>query len=660
MTHTNDLTALALTHSALHRLAIPHIYSRFDIVWPDSASSQDTKAGVDALTYGLSTLVSSREAFDVPDDKHDQSTACPHCGKKDNQEGHFASESLNRRRRGNDYAKHTKKFSLGNGPSEWVAEYFINKESGKMLGTLAALALARMVNLECFVWDMASGIVRDVWDSIASKGNGEPSRLQSIWVRCHDNKIMSPSFLPGSVPMHLSMVPNESSSATPQKSNGVLIDSYRRIEHPSFSNLPSLKSVTVLAIDELAYMEELSLLLERSSQTLRELRIGTTCNWPPASVHSLQEYLGNDGLLGVLFSKILAHHGAYLHTNCPIQELKVAEQRGGKEEKMPVSEVVLPEDTKTLEKVSVVELPSQDHRDSGICLSPTQSTEVESVLCDIVEQAVASAEPRNWKYLRRSNVAPPKDFGVVTDPLLTTNKLSLDVLELERIKLGIKVLREAVDWTKLTNLTLLNCVGDDKLWRTLQKTFAPQPSIGYGPISQTTSAPLEYSLKLRKIRTNNVSPTFIALLKETLAPNSLEWLFLHEKEDESSKVTIESILRGPLRWHRNSIRKLMIDSSAGSRRQSKAKKWAFTREVLAFVTNKMSGIRELAFSVDYKDWVSQEISDCRPMTKASSITSYSNFLAFPAYVLCIFLKLLTTFMVLISTQENWPPRYWIS
>ena len=614
---------------------------------------------MDALTYGLSTLVSSREAFYVPDDEQDQSATCPHCGQKNNQEGHVVPKSLDRRRRGNDYAKYTKKFSLGNGPSEWVAEYFINKESGKMLGTLAALALARMVNLECFVWDMASGIVRDVWDSIAAKGNGEPSRLQSIWVRCHDNKTMSPSFLPGSVPMHLSVVSNESSSPTVPKNHGVLIDSYRRIEHPSFSNLPSLKSVTVLAIDELAYVEELSLLLERSSQTLRELRIGTTCNWPPAATHSLQEYLGNDGVLGVLFSKILARHGAYLHTNCPIQGLKIAERRGGKEEKMAHSEVVSPE-TKTLEKVSVVELPSEAHRDSSVCLSPTQSTEVESVLCDIVEQAVESAEPRTWKYLRRSNVALPKDFGVVTDPLLTTSKLSLDVLELERIKLGIKVLREAVDWTKLTNLTLLNCVGDDKLWRTLQKTFAPQPSIGYGPISQTTGVPLEYRLKLKRIRTNNVSPTFINLLKETLAPNSLEWLFLHEKEDESSKVSIDSILRGPLRWHRNSIRKLMIESSAGSRRQSKAKKWAFTREVLAFVMNKMSGIRELAFSVDYKDWVSREISWCGRMTKASSTISYSNFLASRAYGLCIFLKSSTTFTVLISTQGNWPLKYWIS
>ena len=564
---------------------------------------------MDALTYGLSTLAASIEAFQVPDNEQHQSDICPHCGQRDKKKDQATPESLNRRRRGNDYAKYTKKFSLGNGPSEWVAEYFINKESGKMLGTLSALALARMVNLECFVWDMASGIVRDVWDSIAANADGKPSKLRSIWVRCHDNKIMSPSLLSRSVPAHLSANSSQPPFATVQKEKDVLIDSYRRIEHPSFSTLPSLRSVTVLAIDELAYVEELSLLLERSSRTLRELRVGTTSKWPPpkpqeVNVNSLHGYMGNDGVLGVLFSKILARHGAYLHTNCPIQEPKVVGRELSKAEGPADSATVLSESAKALEQVSVVELLPEAHRDSKVCLSPTQSMEVESVLCEIVEQAVASVEPRPRKSLRRSHVAPPTDSSVVADPLLTTSKLSLDVLELERITLGIKVLREAIDWTRLTNLTLLNCVGDDKLWRALQRTFAPQPSVVYGPITQTTVAPLEYRLNLKKIRTNSVSPTLITLLKETLAPNSLEWLFLHDKEEESSKVSIDSILRGPLRWHRNSLRKVMIDSSGGSRRQSKAKKWAFTRETLAFVTNKMSGIRELAFSVDYKDWVS--------------------------------------------------------
>jgi hypothetical protein len=102
LNHTNDLTSLALCHSTLHTLTIPFIYSRFDIVWPDNASGPEPRAGVDALTYGLSTLVMAEEIF----------------GKRRDQ----SMEQRVRRRRGNHFASFTKKFSLGNGPPEWVQD----------------------------------------------------------------------------------------------------------------------------------------------------------------------------------------------------------------------------------------------------------------------------------------------------------------------------------------------------------------------------------------------------------------------------------------------------------------------------------------------------------------------------------------------------------
>ena len=52
------------------------------------------------------------------------------------------------------FSQYTRKFSLGNGPSDWVQEYLITKEGGKMLGTLVALTVARMPNLETFIWDV--------------------------------------------------------------------------------------------------------------------------------------------------------------------------------------------------------------------------------------------------------------------------------------------------------------------------------------------------------------------------------------------------------------------------------------------------------------------------------------------------------------------------
>ena len=52
------------------------------------------------------------------------------------------------------FSQYTRKFSLGNGPPDWIQEYLITKEGGKMLGTLVALTVARMPNLETFIWDV--------------------------------------------------------------------------------------------------------------------------------------------------------------------------------------------------------------------------------------------------------------------------------------------------------------------------------------------------------------------------------------------------------------------------------------------------------------------------------------------------------------------------
>ena len=128
------------------------IYSRFDIVWPDASSSAEPRAGVDALTYGLATLVMREDLFESVLYSNNsscgvscQSYACPHCGS-------ISYLSVNtahtrRSRRGNYFSQFVKKFSLGNGPTDWVQDYLVTKESGKMLGTLIALSVARMPNL---------------------------------------------------------------------------------------------------------------------------------------------------------------------------------------------------------------------------------------------------------------------------------------------------------------------------------------------------------------------------------------------------------------------------------------------------------------------------------------------------------------------------------
>ena len=132
----------------------PMIYSRFDIVWPDTLNSTEPRAGVDALTYGLATLVMREDLFGNPHHADSNSIAagrsfqCTHCGLT-NLVSNRTDRLLQPRqlRRGNFFSQFVKKFSLGNGPPDWVQEYLVTKESGKMLGTLVALSLARMPNL---------------------------------------------------------------------------------------------------------------------------------------------------------------------------------------------------------------------------------------------------------------------------------------------------------------------------------------------------------------------------------------------------------------------------------------------------------------------------------------------------------------------------------
>lgn len=112
-------------------------------MWPDAHATSDNRTGVDALTYGLATLVMGEDVFGPIPPSTQFSYQPP----------------LKRQRRGNYFAQFTRKFSLGNGPSDWIQEYLISKEGGKMLGTLVALAVARMHNLTHFQWDMPSGSV---------------------------------------------------------------------------------------------------------------------------------------------------------------------------------------------------------------------------------------------------------------------------------------------------------------------------------------------------------------------------------------------------------------------------------------------------------------------------------------------------------------------
>ena len=147
---------------------------------------------------------------------------------------------------------------------------------------MIALALARMVNLKSFTWDMPRRLKADVWSALSSSAH---SRLQSVWVQFHEN--------------FRNYWNDLSNTNAPQNYN---------VEYPTLSILPPVKGLTVLAIDQASYLEELAVLIERSRDRLRALRIGlgwhveqrTWSNPSADSSHATSKWPKLGGVLEVL------------------------------------------------------------------------------------------------------------------------------------------------------------------------------------------------------------------------------------------------------------------------------------------------------------------------------------------------------------------------
>jgi hypothetical protein len=657
-----------------------------------------------------------------------QAPACEKCGHVATPQvrqgnGSNVAQHYRRPRRGNHYAQFTRKFSLGNGPPEWVSDYLVTKDGGKMLGTLVALAIARMPNLETFVWDMPTGVLRDVWLALSSLGDrrdGRESRLERVWVRWHDNQEITsgeghvpipslPSVVGASVGF---LVPPGNTTtfiglpATPGYPQSPTLS---RVEHPTFSVLPPLKSLSVLDIDELAYLDEMSILIGRSQDRLRELRVGISSrtNMPrtwilPWDGESLQQVdhsmtsggtstIGEKrlgGVLGILVGRVYDIRKRKRKANVEVAKTgeKPFQVSEGVQLIPPVDQAGLavssadsgvPEtdvsDSHATDGVSVqsiatapnvsnvtvgeeppTSLPSAllgDHSNTEINeIHPSPSA---AVFTPASTQASPDLPPTTIPDVPIFDGGPTPSPQIVQDVQATApvstpvslsqdtttsrdrdlqrpvleGKLKLEILELERVPLSIPVLQKAFDWSIMTNITLLGCSSTEYLWKMLRQVFSPFTP-GGGGSSHTTrtslpspsrlvksAGPLDYKLKLKKIHTDAVGPALIALLRETLAPNTLEVLFLKESSSFASSVSIDAMYRGPLRRHRLSLKKLFIDSSLreqnGTPSQTSWRKWMFPREVLGYVTSgKMSSLRELGMAVEYKDWVSIGATYC--------------------------------------------------
>jgi hypothetical protein len=622
----------------------------------------EPRSGVDALTYGLATLVMGDDCF-----PHQNQRYREHAARAPTHTQTTTPYPIPRRRFGNYYGQFTKKFSLGNGPQAWVQEYVITKESGKMLGTLVALAIARMINLETFVWDMPTGVLRDVWlalSSLAGRHDGDDCRLERLWIRWHDNTIDAP-VPPPAPPMilnnaNLPAPPNTTHPSgvgsvpppviVPQPFQASSVSALERVEHPTFSVIPALKSLSVLDIDELPYLDEMSILIARSQKKLRELRVGIAPHaqqrdwvtvWDGDGLQQVdynatttaassigEKRLG--GVLGVLVGRI--------HNMRHSEESPRKRSASGVQDRVVETTSSKPTVSNPLPSIASLSMQDRDTEQDvdhfGNPMEDSTITEGISLFSEHLPASTESASPtaipvRTKKLPELTNARSCESTPEAADEPqeeLLNGKLKLEVLELERIPLSVSVLRRAFDWSILSTLTLLHCSNHEQLWKVLRRTYTPRASYSGSPSSskaykQSYALRSEYQLNLKRIHTNTVSPSLISFLKETLAPNSLEVLFLQEDRSYSSTVTVDAIYRGPMRRHKASLKKLMIDSSekgpdGHTTTSSRWRRWMMNREILTFITSgRMSSLRELAVSIDYKDWVSlpcfgTEITTC--------------------------------------------------
>ena len=444
---------------------------------------------------------------------------------------------------------------------------------------------------------------------------------------------------------------------------GSVVWSNHHIEKPSFSILSPLRSLTVLNIDEAQYLVELSELLYRSIHTLRELRLGmaSTLHMSGYARETREaESLLVGGVFGLLMSNSWQQMAALKASKKEPVDRHEPQFRGNVAAvRASISSMSDPtinlstsgNDLNSTSNVSNQEEQKQPQPRPDLQASILDDNTIDPALfSDYVnsgqekhlamepEQDPVPFEPASPVNFSLDSMTQEENLMVGKEPReerikcgpgeihnLTT-KLKLDVLEIERFSLQSWALLRGIDFTMLTSLTLLQCGDTTKLWDELKRQFPPRkslvlstparspecprgpPRLRRKPSSESLSGPITYQLNLKRIHTDSVPKELISFLKNTLAPNSLEWMFFQDDASKSpSGVTLDSIYRGPLKRHRDSLTKVMVDSAYGpasSRARSvAARKWMFGREVLAFITSgKMSRIRELAMSIEYRDW----------------------------------------------------------
>ena len=337
--------------------------------------------------------------------------------------------------------------------------------------------------------------------AIGSLGEGKHDRirsLQSVWVRFHDNSDIvaasdhlrrKPIVLPESAASDPSQTQWSSALRMPPSTNR-LLKSYGNVEWPNFSILAALKSLVVLDIDELAYLEEMSVLILRSIESLRDLSVGFSAGVPRKGFASSRDMEFPDdhsqlstyeGALGLLLSKINVFcpivgqcaSGSNDTTDKPISykhPLHTSTQTDGH------GNTVV---TKPISSAPSITNPTGISSSLVTASSGNQHWELPYI--DGTQELAVSQSTNSEIHAPTDTPVPDESakgnqaktmLGCSTDVTLRTSvtpevqeqkRLKLEALQLERVNLAVPVMLKTIDWSVLTSLTLLHCDSHERL-----------------------------------------------------------------------------------------------------------------------------------------------------------------------------------------------------
>ncbi len=464
-----------------------------------------------------------------------------------------------------------------------------------MLGTLVALAVSKMVNLETFVWDMPTGVLSDIFMALASLPDNHADnqcKLDRLWIRWHDNSPSSPPPTASAtiisqaqqlqVPLGSTLTPIgillPSNMAHP-KPRGAIPYSESQVEYPTFSVVPPLRSLTVLDIDELAYLDEMAVLIGNSKDRLQELRVGMSAKaqhkdfiqiWDGADLQQIDPHacwpgestIGErrlGGVLGVLVGRVYEIRrkgGARLREKGGL--LPVGQTATATSQTPPGG---VPDVPQPIQGDAIQTAAGQEPAAEGVALSGEINAAVPPAA--VAATTVPASQPQSRMHVEVNNLkashAVSKSAGRERSESRRRKrldgKLRLQTLELERVPLSMQVCGKAFDWTTLTSLAILDCAQHENFWRLLRRQFQPTAvGAGFGLSTSSTKAgnnstSMQYHLNLKRIHTDVTSTPLLAFIKETLAPNSLEVLFLQDRRRGTGppSVTLNAIFKEALK-----------------------------------------------------------------------------------------------------------------